>query len=189
MVANGFIEFKRDAGEPANAGGISYKANLTGSGAVAQGPGATAVGASGVSVRGNNTGTIDTGTQTKIDTGGGAYVGGSVHAGRDFVGRDKVTQGISPRDLEPLFAPLLAAIAKQAPAGMQVTALKQVDELKAEVAKGKQADDSKMGNIVDGLVKLVPGAVGAVMSMFATPILGGIAGPVTKFVLDKLKVN
>jgi hypothetical protein len=44
-----------------------------------------------------------------------------------------------------------------------------------------------MADIVDGLVALVPGAVGSVVSMFATPILGGIAGPVTKYVLNKIQ--
>jgi hypothetical protein len=132
-------------------------------------------------------GNINTGTQ--LNTGGGAYVGGSVHAGRDFVGRDKITQGLSPGDLAPLFAPLLAAVAQQAPADRQAAAVQQVEELKAEVAKGEQADDSKLGKIVDGLVALVPGAVGAVVSLFATPILSSIAGPVTKFVLDKLKAS
>ena len=67
--------------------------------------------------------------------------------------------------------------------------MRQVEELEAEVAKGKRADDSKMGRIVDGLVAMVPGAFGAVVSLFSTPILGGIAGPVTKYVLDKLKGN
>ncbi len=49
-----------------------------------------------------------------------------------------------------------------------------------------QADDGKLGKIIDGLVSLVPGADSAVVSMFATPILSGIAGPVTQFVLYKL---
>ncbi len=135
-----------------------------------------------------NTGNINTGTH--IDTGGGAYVGGNVNAGGDFVGRDKtvhgdqittgdvsgtgiaiargaqanVTQGVSPRDLEPLFAPLLAAVAREAPADKTAEAVQQVQALKAEVTKGKEADDSKIGKIVDGLVALVPGAIGAVAS-------------------------
>ena len=209
LAASGFIEFKP---EKSNApGGDTYHANVTGSGAIAQGPGAIAVGRGGVVVGGANTGNINTGTH--IDTGGGAYVGGNVNAGGDFVGRDKtvhgdqittgdvsgtgvaigrgaqanVTQGVSPRDLEPLFAPLLAAVAREAPADKTAEAVQQVQALKAEVAKGKEADDSKIGKIVDGLVALVPGAIGAVVGMFASPVLGGIAGPVTKFVLDKLQ--
>jgi len=187
LAKNGFIELKWDKGEAAAPSGSTYEANLTGNGAIAQGPGESAVGARGVYVGGKNAGNINTGTQTRIHTGGGAYVGGSVDAGGDFIGRDRITQGISPRDLEPLFASLLAAVAQEAPADKQAAAVQEVEELKAEVAKGKQADDSKMGRIVDGLVSMVPGAIGSVLSMFATPILGGIAGPVTKYVLDKLK--
>ncbi|WP_295392179.1 caspase family protein [uncultured Thiodictyon sp.] len=71
--------------------GDRYQANLTGSGAIAQGDRATAVGAGGVLIRGKNTGTIN--TRTQIDTGGGAYIGGNVSAGGDFVGRDKITKG------------------------------------------------------------------------------------------------
>jgi hypothetical protein len=38
-----------------------------------------------------------------------------------------------------------------------------------------------------GIVGLVPSAASAVVSAFATPILGDVAAPVTKFVLDKLQ--
>jgi uncharacterized caspase-like protein len=191
--------------------GASYQANLTGNGAIAQGPGAQAVGAGGVLIGGKNTGNINTGTQ--IDTGGGAYIRGHVTAGGDVVGRDRtvhgdrvrvgglsgsgvaigrgaradVSQGISPRELEPLFAPLLAAIAEAAPDDKKAAALQQARVLKAEVAKGEQAEDSTIATIVNGLVDLVPKAVGAIGSIFATPILSGVAGPVTKIVLDKIK--
>jgi hypothetical protein len=162
-------------------------------------------------VGGSNTGSISTGKQ--VNTGGGAYVGGSVSAGGNFVGRNKVvhggqsttgnvsgtgiaigrgaqanvTQDVSPSDLEPLFALLLAAVAREAPADKTAEAVQQVQALKAELAKGKQADVGKVDKLVDGLVGLVPKAVGAVVSTFASPILGGIAGPVTKYVLEKLK--
>ena len=61
LVASGFIEFKPDKGDAAAAGGNTYNATLTGSGAIAQG-GGTAVGERGVYV-GDNAGTIVTGTQ------------------------------------------------------------------------------------------------------------------------------
>jgi hypothetical protein len=203
LVAGGFIEFKPDKGDAAAAGGNTYNATLTGSGAIVQG-GGTAVGERGVYVGGQNIGTINTGTRIdgdfvggdkvlgpkiskQINTGGGAFVGGNVSAGRDFVGRDRLAQGLSPRDLEPLFAPLLAAVAQQAPPDQVAATIQQVQALKAEVAKGQQADDRRMGKIVDGLVAMAPGAIGAVASLFATPILDGIAGPVTQFVLGKLK--
>lgn len=195
LADSGFIELRPDGGDAPGAGaGTAYQAHVAGSGAIAQGPGATAVGPGGVFVRGANTGPINTGTQIKvdkhIDTGGGAYVGGGVNVtGGDFVGRDKITQGQSPRDLEPLFASLLAAVAQQVAPAQQGAAMQAVQELKAEVAKGSQADDSKLGRIIDGLAAMVPGAIGTVVSLFASPILSGLAGPVTKFVLDKLKVG
>ena len=182
LAASGFIEFKPDNGQaPAS---TAYAANLTGSGAIAQG-GGTAVGAGGVFVGGKNTGSINTGSQ--INTGGGAYVGGNVTSGRDFVGRDKITHGVSPAELEPLFASLLAAVAQHAPAEKQSAAVQRVQELKTEAAKGKDADDTRLGKLVKGLADMVPGAIGSVVSMFATPILGGIVGPVTKFVLSELE--
>ena len=67
--------------------------------------------------------------------------------------------------------------------------MQKVEELKAEIAKGGQADDPRLGKLVDGLIGLVPQAIGAVVSLFATPILTGIAGPVTKYVLEKLKAS
>jgi len=182
LATSGFIELKPEKGE----GGAPHgSTTLTGSDAIAQGRGATAVGAGGVHVGGKNTGNINTGTQ--IDTGGGAYVGGNVTAGGDVVGRDQVTHGLSPADLGPLFAGLLVLVAREAPAHRQAEAAQRVQELEAEVAKGPQADDGRLAKIVDGLATLVPGAVGAVVSLFATPILAGIAGPVTKFVLEQLK--
>ena len=44
-----------------------------------------------------------------------------------------------------------------------------------------------MAKLIDGIVGLAPAAVSAVVSAFATPILGGVAGPATKYVLDKLR--
>ena len=44
-----------------------------------------------------------------------------------------------------------------------------------------------MTKLIDGLVEMVPGAVSMVVSTFATPVLAGVVGPVTKFVLDKFK--
>jgi hypothetical protein len=186
LVANGFIELKWGKDELVANRSVSFQATNSGSGAIAQGKNAKSVGAGGVMIGGNNSGAINTGTQTNIDTGGGAYVGGNVTTGGDFVGRDKITHGISAGDLAALFAPLMAAIAQHPQPAVQAAAVEQVKELKAEVAKGKQADDSKMGKILDGLVAKVPSAVSAVVSIFATPLLSGIVGPVTQYVLDKL---
>jgi hypothetical protein len=122
---------------------------------------------------------------------GGFHIsaGGNVTIGGDMVGRDKittVTTGLSGDQLNQLFAPLMSAL-RAAPSEKQTEAILKAEELKKELAKGKEANDGAMAKIVDGLVALVPGAVGAVVGVFATPILGGIVGPVTKFVLDKIQ--
>ena len=113
--------------------------------------------------------------------------GGNVTVGGDIVGGDKmVGTEISSVRLEPIFAPLVEAV-RGAPPEKQQEAAQKVEALKSEAAKGKGADDGVMAKLVEGIVALAPKAVSAVVSAFASPILGGIAGPVTKYVLDKIK--
>ena len=115
-------------------------------------------------------------------SGGVNISGGNVTVGGDIVGRDKIvgTQ-ISSAQLDRIFTPLVEAVR-----GMPEAAQK-VEALKSEAAKGKSASDGVMAKLVEGIVALVPGAVSAVVGAFGAPILGGIAGPVTKYVLDKMK--
>ena len=99
-----------------------------------------------------------------------------------------VSQGLSTAELDRLFAPLVT-LAHDLPPEKRAPAEQQVNELKQEAAKGKSADDGRLAKLIDGLVDLVPAAVGTVVSMFATPILGGIAGPVTKFLRGEASVR
>ncbi|MGH8077552.1 MAG: hypothetical protein ACREPE_09545 [Lysobacter sp.] len=64
----------------------AQQANVSGSGAAALG-GGDALGEGSVKVDGDNSGSVNTGTQT-ISTQGGAAVHGSVEAGGHFIGRD-----------------------------------------------------------------------------------------------------
>lgn len=52
--------------------------------------------------------------------------------------------------------------------------------------RGRQALVPRAG-VLDDMAKLLPGAVAAVVSASGTPLLGGVAGPVTQFVLDRIK--
>jgi hypothetical protein len=114
---------------------------------------------------------------------GGVNISGStVTAGGDITGGDKITYTQVPREqLDQAFRPLTEAV------GRHEEAQQKLEALKAEAARGKKADDGVMAKLVEGIVKLVPGAVSAVVSAFGTPLLGGIAGPVTKYVLDKVR--
>jgi hypothetical protein len=101
------------------------------------------------------------------------------------VEQSTVTVGVPAADLERLFAPIMAA-AQQADPAQRQAAEQTAQELKAEAGKGKQADDTRLARLIDGLVGLVPAAVTAVVSAFASPILAGVAGPVTQYVLQKI---
>jgi len=123
-------------------------------------------------------------TDDKPGQSGGINIsgGGDVNVSGDTTGRDKITYGEIPRaQLDQAFRPLADAV------GQHEEAKQKVEALKTEAAKGNKADDGFMAKLAEGIVKLVPGAVSAVVSAFGTPLLGGIAGPATKYVLDKLK--
>jgi hypothetical protein len=129
---------------------------------------------------------------------GGVHISGhSVEVSGHVVGRDQVIHGdslhvsnvmthLSGNELNEIFGPLLNAL-HDAPPDKQKDARQKAEVLRLEVAKGEKAEDTVVAKLVDSLVKLVPSAVSAVIGMFATPILSGIAGPVTKFALDRMK--
>jgi hypothetical protein len=118
---------------------------------------------------------------------GGVNIGGTIGSvGGDIVGRDKIVGAPSTAALDNVLRPLTEAIAA-APVEVRADAEAKLSALKQETGNGKQANDRTIAKLVDGLVGLVPSATTAVVSAFATPILGGIAGPITGFVLDKLR--
>jgi hypothetical protein len=122
------------------------------------------------------------------DVGGGGITitGGNVNtAGGDIVGRDKI-QRVSSHQMDDLFGPIGKVIETAGPSE-KVAAEEQFRALKDEVAKGTHADDSVVAKLVEGLVGLVPGAVAGIVGAFASPVLSGLAGPVTKYVLDKIQ--
>lgn len=118
---------------------------------------------------------------TKIDTGGGAYVGGSVDTGGGaFVGRDANTP--SPANVDALLVKLAATVALNASAANVPQAMAQVTAIQAELAKGKEADDAKLAEAVQALLAVAPDAVVAALS---DPIVAGGIGPVTQYVLTR----
>ncbi|MDW9667796.1 hypothetical protein GOB27_14475 [Sinorhizobium meliloti] len=119
----------------------------------------------------------------------GVDIGGFVGSvGGDIVGRDKTAVESTQRDLGFVFQTLLDA-ARTAPPEHQQEAEEMLAQLRAEVGKGKQADDGVVAKLMDGFVTLVPTAVTAVAGAFATPLLAGLAGPVTKFVLERIQAR
>ena len=117
---------------------------------------------------------------------GGVHIGQVRFVGGDIVGGDKITGAFSAAQVDDALRPLVDAT-RAAPAETRAEAEAKLSSLKQEAAKGRGADDGVVAKLVDGLVGLVPGAASAVVSAFATPILAAVAGPVTGFVLDKLR--
>jgi hypothetical protein len=125
------------------------------------------------------------------DSSGGVHISGEIGSiggsvvGGDNVGGDKITN-ISSIALDRALC-ALSDVIDQLDTEKRLEAQAKLAELKNEVSKGKAADDGAIAKLVDGLVGLVPAAATAVVSAFATPILGGIAGPITTYVLERLR--
>ncbi|MBI1295315.1 caspase family protein [bacterium] len=148
----------------------------------------------------------------QIDTAGGAYIGGNLTTGGDFVGRDRVAHhtqittgdisgsgiaigpnaraevrhGLSADDLDRLFLPLHTLI-QSAPASQRHEAGQKVEALKTELAQGNKADDEKVATLVEDIAQLAPDAIQSLVGLFAPEALGRLAGGVTRFVLKKLQ--
>ena len=95
------------------------------------------------------------------------------------------TTGMDPAALAAAFAPLITAT-QSAPPEKQAVAAQKVEALQAEAMKGEKADDEVVGGLVQDLADLVPGAVSAIGTIFGGPLLGGLVGPATKFVLKRI---
>jgi hypothetical protein len=120
---------------------------------------------------------------TKIDTGGGAYVGGGVETGGgDFVGRDATTNAPPTVSIDALLFKLAATVALKVPPADLNSAMAQVTAMQTELAKGKEADDAKLAAAVRALLAIAPDAVVAAIS---DPIVAGEIGPVTQYVLTR----
>jgi hypothetical protein len=122
------------------------------------------------------------------DQSGGVNIhGGTVTTGGgDIVGRDKTLNQDLSRELEKVLRPLANEISI-APLEKRAEALSKLEELKKEAARGEPRDDGLVAKLVEGLVGLVPSAASAVVGAFGTPLLSAIAGPITKYVLDKIQ--
>jgi hypothetical protein len=115
---------------------------------------------------------------SKVNTGGG-----------DIVGRDKVEySSICTSQIDHIFQPIGQAIEAEGGAG-QAAAEEKLRALKDQAAKGDKADDTIVARLLEGIVDLAPGAVSAIIGAFASPILGAISGPITNYVLNKLRGN
>src|SRR5512144_3087603 len=104
------------------------------------------------------------GEKTGEGRSGGVDISGHVdNVHGDIVGRDKNVGVPSAAALDGALRPVIEVIGA-APAEVRSEAEAKLAALKQEAAKGKDANDSVIAKLVDGLVGLVPGATSAVVS-------------------------
>lgn len=110
----------------------------------------------------------------KIDTGGGAYIGGSVKVeGGDFVGRDKVTvtrTGAELGEVAALFQQALElARAPQRPPEDQEDLEAAVEMAQQQTEKGEEADTSLLNKALDVLLEKGPDVLEIVLEAILNP--------------------
>ena len=140
-------------------------------GAVALGPGSIAA-AQRAGVARDVAGSIHTGDQTHIHTGGGAYVGGSVHqgAGSLFVGRDHIVTASREEDR-----------------GIAQELLQAVDDMAREPDPGLR--DARLARLIEGLADLAPEAATAIGPWVARRAPTAMDGPRVRQALRDLNTR
>lgn len=124
----------------------------------------------------------------------GNISGSQVAAGRQArvdvpaAGRGAANAPGAEANLERLFGPLYIALLST-PAEMRAGAFEKMEVLRAELSHGGQPDDTRLAQLLDELLELAPELTNAAVELFAAPALAALAGPVTRFVLDRHRRN
>jgi GntR family transcriptional regulator, rspAB operon transcriptional repressor len=123
------------------------------------------------------------------DRGDGSDHFGPVRAdivGADIVDDDRIGSSSSAATIDGALRPLIEMVAAVS-AETRIDAEANLATLMREVAKGESANDRIVADLVEGLVRLIPGSENAVVSAFSTPILESAIGPVSGLVVDRLR--
>lgn len=112
-------------------------------------------------------------------------------AGHDInIGHYQNAMPNSNNELSELFKSLHEKIHAAAPENKQEVSstLSQLEETVNIIPKAedKTTHDGKMASLVEKLIGLAPSAASAIGSTFAAPILKGLVGPTTQWVLSKI---
>ncbi|MEM8856734.1 MAG: hypothetical protein AAGD96_00335 [Chloroflexota bacterium] len=121
-----------------------------------------------------------------INTGGGAFISGNVTVGGDLVGRDQI-QGMSPEEVKKHFTPVLQEVNNRPNTkDDEINRLKaEIEQLKAEVAKGDNASESFLSERLKNIGSMAPDILEVVATTLVNPVAGFAS--VVKKVADKAK--
>lgn len=160
----------------------AYQAQLSGSGAIAQGLGATAVGERGIYVGGNVSGGISTGdhnVQGDWVRGDKITVGDITDSSGIAIGRgaqSAVTsyqRGGNVDSIAAAFARLYQALAEsQAAAAQKAVAQQAIEKLDQEAQKGEAANEAEVQQWFEILLKMLPDIGEVAIETFLNPIRG-----------------
>jgi hypothetical protein len=117
--------------------------------------------------------------QRNVNTAGGAYFEGSIHAEGDVVGGDKVTvgQGVAGEDLVALFDAIYRRIDQrpEVPDIDRAELKETVQRVQEEVGKGEQANTGKIARWLRTLADVAPDIFKVTAAALANPLAGVVA--------------
>jgi hypothetical protein len=118
---------------------------------------------------------------------GGVYAsGGSSISAQNIAGGDlHIRTNTNATELERLFEPVAAVLQNVSPE-VRGEAERRLESIKSEVLKGEHANSREMTRLLDGLIDLVPQTLKSLAAAFGNPLLAGVAGPATQFLLEKV---
>lgn len=173
--------------------GTSYQAEVEGGGAIAQGPGSTAVGQRGVNVGGSVSGNVVTGDSNTVSQVGGDQVQGDQITAGDIsdssvaMGRGaQAQQGISGAELDAIFRPVYQKIEAR-PADPDVDKeeiVETVQKIEQETA-APQPNETKLARWMRTLADMAPDIVDVMAASLGGPVSGATA--VLKKVIDRAR--
>jgi hypothetical protein len=114
---------------------------------------------------------------SRIETGGGAFVGGSVSAGGDFVGRDKVTtthHGLGSDEIAALFNQVYQQIERRPPdPNVDKEEIQETTQkIQEEVQKGEDANVTKVERWLKILKDTAPDVLEVTAGVLVNPVAG-----------------
>jgi hypothetical protein len=161
---------------------VSYQAQLRGSGAIAQGPGSTAVGERGVYVGGNVGGSINSGDRHVHgdQVGGDKITVGDISSSSGVaIGRGATTtvtnyqRGEDVEALAAAFAHLHQTVSESAATAAQKAIAQQaLEKLDQEARKGEAADEAEVQQWFQVLTTMLPDIAEVAVDTFLNPIKG-----------------
>lgn len=132
-------------------------------------------------------------TQIGVDKiRGDQYQVGSISGTDIFVGQSQqasinIASVSSQTALEPMFEPLIATL-QDLPSSQKDVATQKAMALRAEVARGDDADDEVIAGLLQDLVSTAPDIIKTIRTVFHTPPAGIRIGPATRYVLKRMGI-